>query len=387
MPVTKFNPHLTAQPLEITNKLPNKIIYCQRSGVPLVSVSALCSMGWPMLSKLQDEMIHPIYGNSLERNLAQLKAALQEAEDIAWQVYEHEERNLQLLCSAIMYNLGAMWLPPEGSAHRIEPSLPSWPVTIGCGKRLAAIASWYHYATSKRMRFPTYRISQTAGNTRWENFGGWLDEAFDIKKEWEKGRTEHVLRELDAKNREDAMESVHAERLYGRVDFKKVWNWVETQMAESKKYPEGRRTTFKSIFMEGDLHPEDWTVDDVEDLQFALTETCEIGNDIMFFINKRLNGIKEIISSFWGNFMLVGNRESGPQFEMTEVEKEKTEAFLSDYDKRAASLEELPAEPQQSAFENKAHYYKALAQWNILKRRFEALKKDSMRAGTTQVEV
>lgn len=372
--VTKFNPHVTAQPLEISGNLPSKVIYCQRSGLPLVSVTAICSLGWPMLSSLQTSMIHPIYANSLDRNIAQLKSSLQSAEEIAWQCYDHEERNLQLLCSAIMYQLGAMWEPPEGSIHQIEPSLPSWAVTIGCGKRLAAVASWYHHATSKRMRFPTYRITKTAGNTNWENFGGWLDEAFEIKKEWEKGRSENVLKELDAKNREDAMETVHAERLYGRVDFNKVWNWVETQMKENKEYTVGRRETFKNIFMNGDLHPEDWTLDDIEDLQFALTQTCEIGNDIMFFINKRLNGIKAIISSFWGNFMLVGNRESGPSFEMTELEKQKTGEFLAEYDTRAAALEELPPEPQQASFANKVLFYKAQAQWNILKRRFEAIK-------------
>lgn len=372
--ITKFNPHITAQPLEAASHLPNKIIYCQRSGLPLVSVTALCSMGWPMLSTLQSSMIHPIYANSLERNIAQLKSALQAAEDIAWQCYEREERELQLLCSAIMYQLGAMWEPAEGSVHQIEPSLPSWPVTVGCGKRLASIASWYHHATSKRMRFPTYRVTRTAGNTKWENFGAWIDEAFEIKKEWEKGRSENVLKELDAKNREDAMETVHAERLYGRVDFNKVWNWVETQMAEHKEYPASRRVTFKDLFMNGDLHPEDWTADDVEDLQFALTESCEIGNDIMFFINTRLRGIKSIIQSFWGNFMLVGSRESGPQFEMSENEKEKTAAFLSEYDTRAAALEELPPEPQASSFENKALFYQAQARWNILKRRFDALK-------------
>lgn len=372
--ITKFNPHITAQPLEIASNLPNKIIYCQRSGLPLVSVIALCSMGWPMLSTLQTAMIHPIYANSLERNIAQLKSALQAAEDIAWQCYEREERELQLLCSAIMYQLGAMWEPAEGSIHQIEPSLPSWPVTVGCGKRLASVASWYHHATSKRMKFPIYRVTRTAGNTKWENFGAWIDEAFEIKKEWEKGRSENVLKELDAKNREDAMETVHAERLYGRVDFNKVWNWVETQMAEHKEYPASRRVTFKDLFMNGDLHPEDWTADDVEDLQFALTESCELGNDIMFFINTRLRGIKSIIQSFWGNFMLVGSREDGPQFEMSENEKEKTAAFLSEYDSRAAALEELPPEPQQSAFENKALFYQAQARWNILKRRFDAIK-------------
>jgi hypothetical protein len=337
-PAGTYNPHLTAQPLAQKTNLPTRVINCAYSGVPLVSVTALCSLGWPMLSNLQTAMYHPVYGHSLDRLISEYKAKLQVAEDSEWQCYEREETDLRLLTSAIMYAIGAMWIPPEGSHVRIEPSLPAWRVVVGSGKRLAAVASWYHFATSKRMKFPLYR----------------------------------VMDELSAARLKETEETVSLGSLYGRMDFNKIWNWVDTQMAEHAEYPVGRRATFKELFLTGDLNPEDWTVDDVEDLQFAITETCDIGNTVTHFINKRLNGIKANIIDFFSTFTIIGDTRK--ESAMTELEKEKTGAMLAEYDTRVDALEELPPPPKQSSFETKALFYRAQAQWNILKRRYELRK-------------
>lgn len=369
-PSGEFNPHLTTQPLETKTNLPAKVIYCAYSGVPLVSVTALCSLGWPMLSSMQSAMYHPIYGHSLERLISEYKAKLQVAELSEWQCYEREERDLQLLTSAIMYSLGAMWIPPEGSHAKIEPSLPAWHVVIGSGKRLASVASWYHFATSKRMKFPLYRVTKTANNLNWGNLAAWIDEAFEIKKQWEKGRVNHVMDDLTAARLKETEETVSLGSMYGRMDFNKIWNWVDTQMAEHPDYPAGRRATFKNLFLTGDVTPEEWTVDDVEDLQFAITATCDIGNTVTHFINKRLNGIKANIIDFFSTFVIIGDARK--ESAMTDLEKERTGAMLAEYDARVDELKELPAPPKPTAFASKALFYRAQAQWNILKRRFEA---------------
>lgn len=362
---------LTAQPVQTVKKTPSKIIFCARSGLPLCKVEALCSQGWPFLSSLQNEMIHPLYGMPLDSLLVRLRNGLSAAEEIAWQCYEHEERELQITVSAVMYSLGAMWLPPQGSVHRIEPSLPAWPVVAGSGKRLLNLASWYHHATSKRMEFPMYRITKTAGNTKWENFSGWLDDAFAIKQEWEKGRASHELNAIAAQKRELASDTVRAEHLYGRVDFRKVWNWIDLQLAQSKDYPAGRRETFKNLFLTGDLRPEEWTTDDVEDLQFAVTECCDIGNEITFFINTRLNGIKAGIVDFFSSFTIISSVGGSVSLDMSPEEAAKTQEFFGDFDSRAASLAELPPPPKKESFATLALFLKAQAQWNILKRRFD----------------
>ena len=43
-----------------------KVICCQRSGVPLIEVTSLCSNGWALLSQpLMGTFVHPVYGLAL----------------------------------------------------------------------------------------------------------------------------------------------------------------------------------------------------------------------------------------------------------------------------------------------------------------------------------
>jgi len=357
------------------NNLPTKIIYCQRSGLPLASVTALCSQGWPFLNNVTGTMLHPIYNMELTALIVRLRDKASVAHDAAWFVESHIMDDIRVCMSAIMYSLDAMWLPPAAdSFHKIEPSLPATSVAVGSAKRLLDLASWYHYATSKRLSFPLYRATSKNKNLDWSNFKDWLDTAWDIRKEWEEGRSEAERQEL-LRKRNEALLTVKAEDVYKRVDFNKVWNWIDVQLAANKEYPVGRRETFKSIFMKADTNPEDWTVDDVEDLQFAITECCDIGNEITYFINRRLNNIKAGISAFYSSFTLITHVASdNANPEMSEHEQAKTQQFFSEFDRRVESLESLPPAPKREQFASMAHFLKAQAQHNILARRFEMAK-------------
>lgn len=354
--------------------LPEKTIYCARSGLPLAKVTALCSQGWPFLNTMSGQMIHPLYDLELGVLIHRLKDRESKAQEVGWMLEDSHIKDIAVCMSAIMYRLDAMWMPPSSdSFHKIEPSLPGTSVVVGSAKRLADLASWYHFATSKRMSFPIYRTSKKNSNLGWENFKDWLDTAWLIRDEWEKGRSESERLSL-LKKREEALQTVKGEDIYKRIDFQKVWNWIEIQLAAAPQYPAGRRETFKSLFMRGDLSPEDWTTDDVEDLQFAITECCDIGNEITFFINKRLNGIKAGISDFYGSFTLITRVAGSVNPEETPEEREKTAQFFSDYDSRAANLEELPPEPKRESFASMAKFIQAQAQWRILSRRYEVLR-------------
>lgn len=364
--------------------LPEKVIYCARSGLPLAKVTALCSQGWPFLNNVSGQMIHPVYELELAVLIARLKERSTKAQEAGWMIDDGYMNDIAVCMSAIMYKLDAMWMPPSAeSFHKIEPTLPLPPVVVGSAQRLASLAGWYHFATSKRLSFPIYRPSKKNGNSGWQNFKDWLDTAWEIRDEWEKGRSESERVAL-LKKREEALLTVRGEDVYKRIDFLKVWNWIEIQLAADPRYPVGRRATFKELFMKGDMSPEDWTTDDVEDFQFALTECCDIGNEIMFFINKRLNGIKANISDFFGSFTLITRVSGDANGEETAEEKAKTAQFFSDYDSRAANLEELPPEPKRESFANLAKYMQAQAQWRILKRRFDSLKQQ---AGNTSSNV
>lgn len=306
---------------------PTKIIHCPRSGLPLASVSAICSHGWPLLSTFQTTLLHPIYNFPLEKLIIKLNNELRDAEQVAWCVEQSAETEIRLTMSALMYALDAIWQPPAEATYlwkQLEPSLPSWAVAIGTGTRLVKLASWYHYATSKRLHFPLYRISTQNSNTHWENFAAWLDEAFEIKADWESGK-DKLAHEDELRRRSAALLEVRADSVYKRIDFNKVWAWIDTQMKQYPAYPVGRRETFKSIFMRGELAPEEWTIDDIEDVHFAIVETCDMGNEISFFINNRLRQIRAVIEDFYSSFTLL-SRVSGDKLAALDVASPQEQA-------------------------------------------------------------
>lgn len=372
-----------------TPVLPTKIIHCPRSGLPLATVTTICSHGWPLLSSFQTTLLHPIYNFPIEKLIIKLDSELREAEQVAWCVDPTGETEIRLTMSAIMYALEAIWQPPVEATHlwkQLEPSLPSWAVAIGCGSRLVRLANWYHYATSKRLDFPRYRISTQNSNTKWENFGAWLDEAFEIKAAWEQGR-DKLSHEDELRKRSAALLEVRADSVYKRIDFNKVWAWIDTQMKIDPRYPAGRRETFKTIFMRGDQAPEEWTVDDIEDVHFAIVETCDIGNEICFFINNRLRQIKAVIEDFYSSFTLLSKVSSeglDALDAVTPQEQAASSNFFSGFDKRAAELETLPEAPKRDSFASYPKFLQAQAQWNILKRRHDLLVARSAAEATTK---
>ena len=352
----------------------SKTIYCIRSGLPLANITKLCDGEWPMFTGLQTSMLHPAYSKTLDSLISKFSKLVVEAEDAEWEVRTKQKTALQVTMSAMMYGLDAMWLPPSGTSKGIEPSLPRWSVVVGCATKFLALVKWYHYQTSKRLAFPLYRISEAAHNKEWTNFGGWLEEAYAVKKVWEKGRLDVELLESAMAAREEAIEEVHAEKLYTKIDFRKVWNWIDLQLADhpdhGKEYPAGRRKTFENLFMTGDEHPENWSVDDVEDLQFAVLQCCELGNDITFFITTRLNNIRAGIQDFFSSFTIIGSNPNFDASRVTDKERETTAEFFGNFDRRVAELSELPPAPKKEDFPKLWLFLKAQAEYNILAKRF-----------------
>lgn len=351
--------------------LPTKTIYCLRSGVPLASVTALCSQGWPLLSTFQASLLHPIYEMPLTKLVLKLSDHLHTAEQIAWCCTDYEQQEIRLCMSAIMYSLDAMYQGHMESKQHI-PSLPSWAVAVGTASRLQQLASWYHFITSKRLSFPLYRVSTTNNNAHWENFATWIDDALSVKEEWESGRSE-LERIEEMRQRNAALLTIKAEHIYKRIDFTKVWNWIEIQISQHASYPAGRRATLKSLFMSGDTSPEDWTTDDVDDLIEAIVTCCDIGNEITHFINTRMNHIRQLIVDFYSSFTLLTtvsseNGATNPDLIQTAEEKEFFATFDTKLDS-LASADVIIAEPKRENFASMAHFLKAQAQHRILVRR------------------
>jgi len=348
----------------------SKTIFCPRSGLPLLDVSAICSQGWPMLSSIQASFIHPVYSLDLNRLLLRLDKQLKDAEHSEWKIPDHEQTETALSMSAIMWSLDAISQDP----HNPAPSLPAWPVVIGSAARLFDIATWWHYASSKRLALPTYHTSPKNSNLDWRNFAAFLDAAYSVKEEWETGRKKYAT-EDEKKRTTAAVKELKRENIYKRIDHTKVWNWIDAQIAQSHKYPVGRRETLRTLFLTGDMNPQDWIVDDIDDLCEAVFDLCDQGNEITHFIGQRLNHIRQTVNEFYGSFTLISSNKATTDASVSDVQTEQEQEFFAEFDRKIESLDQIPPAPKREHFTSIGLFLKAQAQHNILARRFALFKK------------
>jgi len=343
-------------------------IRCHYSGVPLAHLVVLIHEGRSgYIGEHRDAIyVHPFYQLSQSILMHKMQESLREAQELEWNLTETQQNRLRLLTSALMHNLDCI--------RQDSPCLPPYAVALASAPRLFKLAKWFFFISSQRLEFPIFSISKRNGNLDWNNFKYWLDAAFEIRADWAvKSRKYEQADKLRIQT--ENVQAIRSEH-YKRVDVKKVWNWIELQLAGN--VPSGRIATFKTLFLSGDLEAHEWLTDDIDDLQVALVEYCDCGNEIMHYINKRLNGIRNLIRAFYSGFTLlnaVGN-EATDGSEQTEKEVE----FLGDFDRQAAMMESLPQPPIRSEFATTALFLKANAQHSILKKRWELLqKRDTMK--------
>ena len=333
-------------------------IYCQRSGIAIAQVRTLCVDGFPFIKSMEGLLYHPIYNKNLDSLLALLRKDLTAAREANWILSESVAQHAALCMSAILYNLGAL--------QDDYACLPCDKVVIGSGSRLLALTNWYHHATSKRLQLPRYRPHRDNMNVGWNNLSGWLEACEEVRKTWETGKDANKksaeLTELTAKTQL----SVRTKR----NDLPGTWNWIAVQL--SGNYPDGRIHTWKDLWMNGDIEQENWCLDDVEDLMFAITECCDVGNEVMHYVSGRLKHLKEMIRDFYSSFTILSTRsgDANAHPDLTEAERAKEKEFFSEIDERASKLTELPPEPQRKDFASMALFIKAQAQHRLLVRRF-----------------
>lgn len=333
-------------------------IYCQRSGIAIAQVRTLCVDGFPFIKSMDGLLYHPIYNKNLDSLLALLRKDLQAAKEADWILSESAAQHAALCMSAILYKLGAL--------QDDYACLPCDKVVIGSGNRLLALTNWYHHATSKRLQLPRYRPHRDNLNVGWDNLSGWLEACEEVRTVWETGKDANKkaaeLTELTAKTQL----SVRTKR----NDLPGTWNWIAVQL--SGNYPDGRIHTWKDLWMNGDIEQENWCLDDVEDLMFAITECCDVGNEVMHYVSNRIKHLKEMIRDFYSSFTILSTRsgDASAHPDLTEAERAKEKEFFSEIDDRASKLTELPPEPQRKDFASMALFIKAQAQHRLLVRRF-----------------
>lgn len=338
-------------------------IYCHNSGVLLGHIQVCIVEGHMTYLQHHSENIfhHPFYGLDSVVLMGKLENSLAQHQESGWMPSESEKLRIRLLCSALMHSMG--------SIKQFEPSLPKHEIAAGSAGRLLGLAKWFFFISSQRLAFPIYSVSARNENLGWENFRVWLDAAYQIRHDWA-DKVRERKKEAEKKAFDEAMLDIKRESIRA-VDKKKVWNWIALQL--DGKEPAGRIATFKDLFLNGDTEITSWLSDDVDDIQFAIAKHCDVGHEIMFYITKRLNGIRSLIKDFYSSFTLItkAQKDSYGNDEQTAQEK----AFFAGYDATAASLEELPAPPERKDFATLGLHMQAQAKWNILKKRWEELQK------------
>lgn len=353
-------------PLSIltTQKSVTKQILCHNSGVMLGTLEVLIIEGQIAYLESHSEAVytHPFYRLTPSVLQNKLSDCLTRAHESEWSLSDSEKLRLRLLTSAVLHSLGAI------KQHGY--SLPSLPVAIGSAGRLLALAKWYFITSSQRVVFPTYSVSPGNQNMEWETLKHWLDVAYEVRDEW--GKKVRLLEQEEQKRLYDENVRDIKSESFRRIDLRKVWQWIQNQL--EGRIASGRIETMKSLFMSGDVEAHEWLADDVDDLQEMLCLHCDLGNEIMFFINQRLNGIRALIRDFYSSFTLLGGRgtEDGIGLHDQDGQTKEEEAFLKEYDDKVEALEELPQKPRRESFATFGLFLKSEAQWNILRRRWEA---------------
>ena len=349
-----------------------RVIYCHYSGVPLATLEVKIFEGSLAYLESHDEALylHPFYRHSSIVLVKKLEDSLHSAQESGWILGDKEKQRLCLLVSAMMHALGA--IKQNGT------TLPKFEYAAASAGRLLGLAKWYFYSTSQRIIFPTYSISAKNENLAWENFKHWIDSAYQLREEWTSKSREYARQAQEASHAL-ALKEIKSE-VYRRVDTKKVWNWIHIQMVDH--VAAGTLVTWENLFLNGDLEAHEWLSDDVDDLQEALVKYCDIGNEIMHFINKRLSGIRGLIRSFYSDFTIVTRKADGSSQYTTEEQTSEEKEFFDGFDKQAEALEEMPPAPKRESFTTMGLFLKAQAQWNILNKRHLLIqqRKDSKEA-------
>jgi hypothetical protein len=346
-------PHVFLDPEEErVNPSPDTAAFtlcCRISGIPLFAAKPLVSFSLAphIFSQIAPDLVHPYYKLSLSQLLDKAVRYIH-SED-------QTQRPPRILFSALAHALGHI---KQGS-----PGLPSATVVAASFNRLVELAAWKHNL-AKTCKFPDLHLTRVNANEQWQNIAVWIDNCFEIRREWET-RVRKYKNEQEIEAAQHALKAIRDE-VYVNLDIKKLWNWIALQL-DASGTATGRIETFRQLFLYGDINVELWTIDDIEDLQEAVLMHCDVGNSIMFAVNKIITNLRIVIRDFYSSFVVLDD------FDASDSDSNIPD-IIRDADRQIAALGTLPPSPQRSAFSTATAHAVAQAKWNILARRWEALQ-------------
>lgn len=330
-------------------------LYCSISGIPLLSITPLSGGVWPLVTKFEHAIVHPIYDLPPETIIAKLANLLNEADRQQYQLSENAEQQLQLAVSATLRILNCL-VTTQGK----PAGLPGPGIILGSGQALLKLAKW-HSKLIKKPALPRYRPPEA-----WLNFPAWTEACMEIYDTWHRVK----------RKEEDSIQAiidadVDVRKVYKNIDRNKVWNWIAKQCAD---VPAGRLVTMKSLFTTPIINPLDWMADDVDDLTEIISKNCDATHDIMHYVMSHCNAIRKQINDYNSGFVLITSDTSPSEIisENSVAENAAMNVTLKSYRTQAEELTAAPVPPNKADYPKLVEFLKAQAEYRILLKLWKA---------------
>lgn len=272
--------------------------------------------------------LHPIYSQTLSELLHRAMACYQLEKT---GTIEFPMQHKQLLMSAMLH--------ASGCIHQDVPGLPNAKITETHFAAVIEMLGWRQDVSSDRLHFPRLHIwkgaaQEDAGNL-FRAVPVWLGACAAVQEEFNS-----VVRtkQKEAKKKAHAMALKNIRRaMYDDISLRKLWTWIAAYVPASELE---NNPDYKLLFFSSEGQIQNWTHEDIENLETVFLEHCETGNSVSHEVSKRLNQLREWLHLYEDTF---------------EIEVD-TEAFKEHRG--------MP-EPVRASFKSNAAFLVAQAKWNL----------------------
>lgn len=272
--------------------------------------------------------LHPIFSQSLSELIHRAEACYQlEKTGTAQFPLQHK----QLLFLAMLHASGCIVQDVAG--------LPNAKITETFFAPLIEMLGWKQDISSDRLHFPRLHIWRGANRESEANlFSGvpiWLSACAAVKDEYES-----IVRtkQKEAKKKAHALALRNIRRaMYDDISLRRLWTWVAAYVPamELENNPD-----YKLLFFSSEGQIQNWTHEDIDNLEAVFLEHCELGNSISHEVGKRLNQLREWLRLYEDTFEIAIDSEQFKEFTGT-------------------------PEPKRSDYKSNAAFLVASAKWNL----------------------
>lgn len=332
----------------------------------MLSVTPLVAGIWPLLTKFDSEIVHPIYDLDMDTLLPKLRNLIEQADRQQYNLSDNTTQQLQLTVSATLRRLNCLV-----TSHNKPAGLPPTGIICGSSAPLLKIAAW-HSKLIKKPALPRYRPDED-----WMNFASWTEAATEIYNAWHSNQRTPEQKLADLMVRERDADLVDQAKVFKRLDSAKVFNWIRQQC--SNEISAGRLTTLETLFTTDLINPLEWLQDDIDDLIEIVYKYCDPSHDIIHYIMGRCNAHRIAIREYNSGFTLLTSSSAESRLldtpEQTAHEISTLTDTMSSFKEIVNNLTEAPVAPVRKNYARLVDFLKAQSEYNILSKLFAESQK------------